>query len=256
MSEFNLNTLELYNILSKKGITHLYHANTVSTSITFLNHKNLLSRKYVEDNQLFQTTQYSDKKDKKMGIYNDIFLDFVDIHEEWKRHNKYGPFLFAFSIELLKSDKIKNLRITKKNPVYWKITENEKDRYYTSLKDFDDNYRKGNRLKDVGSMIILKDLNGKLPLRPHLKKFIFDNPNLFVNYKNEKKYLSQLLGTELKRVVGENDFEDIERVLRHKHKIFRCSCWHEYNIMLLRNMNNLKRLFHHNLNNKEEKAST
>ena len=50
MSKFNLNTTELYDILVKKGIANLYHANTVSTSITFLNHKNLLSRKYIEDN--------------------------------------------------------------------------------------------------------------------------------------------------------------------------------------------------------------
>jgi hypothetical protein len=248
MPNYNLNTAELYDILLKKGITHLYHANTVSTSITFLNHKSLLSRKYVEDNKLFQTTQYSDDKDKKFDIYDDIFLDFVDIHEEWKRYNKYGPFLFAFSIELLKSDEVNSLRITKKNPVHWKVTESEEDWYYSNLKDFDDNYRKGNKLKDVGTMIILKDLNGKLPLRPNIKKFIFDNPNLFVDYKSEKQYLSQLLGTELKKIVNENDFTDIERVLRHKHKIFRCSCWHQYNIMLWRDLNNLKRLFHHNLN--------
>jgi hypothetical protein len=248
MPNFKLNTAELYDILLKKGITHLYHANTVSTSITFLNHKSLLSRKYVEDNKLFQTTQYSDEKDKKFDIYDDIFLDFVDIHEEWKRHNKYGPFLFAFSIDLLKSDEIQSLRITKKNPVHWKITESEEDWYYSNLKDFDNNYKKGNKLKDVGTMIILKDLNGKLSLRPNIKKFIFDNPNLFVNYKNEKQYLSQLLGNELKKIVDENDFTDIERILRHKHKIFRCACWHQYNIMLWRNLNNLKRLFHHNLN--------
>lgn len=256
MPNFNLNTSELYDILVKKGITHFYHANTVSTSITFLNHKSLLSRKFVDDNKLFQTSQYSDNKDKKVGIYDDIFLDFVDIHEIWKRHNKYGPFLFAFSIELLKSDQIKNLRITKKNPVHWKETENESDWYYDKLADFDSNYQKGNRLKDVGSMIILKDLNGQLPFRPHIKKFIFDNPNLFVNYKEEKQYLSHLLGTELKKIVKENNFEDIERVLRHKHKLFRCACWREYNYMLWRNLNNLKRLFHHNLNNKTQKAST
>ena len=253
MSEFNLNTKELYDILVRKEITHLYHANTISTSKTFLNHKSLLSRKFVEDNQLYQTSQYSDDKDKKMDIYNDIFLDFVDIHEEWKRHNKYGPFLFALSIELLKSDQIKTLRITKKNPVHWRVTETENDWYYSNLKDFDDNYRKGNKLKDIGSMIVLKDLNGKLPLHPHIKKFIFDNPNIFVNHQNEKQYLANLLGVELKKIVVEYGFEEVERVIRHQHKIFRCSCWHEYNIMLWVRKKNLKRLFHLN---PKVKAST
>jgi len=111
----------------------------------------------------------------------------------------------------LKYDVIKTLRITKKNPVHWRETESEKDWYYSNLEDFDNNYRKGNKLKDVGSMIILKDINGKLPLRPHTEKFLFDNPNLFVNYKNEKKYLSNLIGVELKKIVIDNGFEDVER---------------------------------------------
>jgi hypothetical protein len=253
MSKFNLNTSELYDILVKKGITNLYHANTISTSITFLNEKSLLSRKFVEDNSLFQTSQYSDAKDKKFDIYDDVFLDFVDIHKEWKRHNKYGPFLFVFNIEILKSDVIKTLRITKKNPVHWRETESEKDWYYSNLEDFDNNYRKGNKLKDVGSMIILKDINGNLPLRPHTEKFIFDNPNLFVNYKNEKKYLSNLIGVELKKIVVDNGFEDIVRDIRHKDKIERCDCWFEYNFMLFRDLKNLKRLYHHQPKENKEK---
>ncbi len=244
MTEFDLNASELYDILAIKGITYLYHANTVSTSITFLNNKSLLSRKFVTDNNLFQTDQYSDEKDKKFDIYDDIFIDFVDIHEEWKRHNFYGPFLFVFSIELLKSDNIKTLRITKKNPVHWRETETETDWYYSNLADFDKSYRKGNKLKDIGSMIILKDINGKLPLRPNIEKFLFDNPNLFVNYKNEKHYLSNLIGIELKEIVRNNGFEDIKRELRHKDKIVRCICWIQYNIMLLRDVKKLRKLFH------------
>ncbi|WP_339925805.1 hypothetical protein [uncultured Cyclobacterium sp.] len=253
MSEFNLNTSELYDILVKKGITNLFHANTVSTSITFLNNKSLLSRKFVTDNNLFQTDQYSDEKDKKFDIYDDIFLDFVDIHEEWKKYNFYGPFLFVFSIELLKSNEIKTLRITKKNPVHWRETETESDWYYSNLKDFDKNYKKGNKLKDVGSMIILKDIDGKLPLRPNIKKFLFDNPNLFVNYKDEKNYLANLIGVELKKIVKKNGFEDIKRDLRHKSGIARCACWFQYNVMLLRDIKKLKKLFHQKPIEKEKK---
>ncbi|WP_282018157.1 hypothetical protein [Salegentibacter mishustinae] len=248
MTEYNLDKLALYKILKDKGITHLFHANTVSTSVTFLESKNLLSRQYIEENKLHQTPQYSDKADKDFGIFDDIFLDFIDIHKEWNRYNKYGPFLFVFSIEILKSDQIKTLRITKKNPVNWKYSEPEEEWYYSDLKEFEDNYKKGNRLKDIGSMLILKDIDGKLSLRPHLDKMILDNPNLFVNYKNEKKYLANLIGSKLRDIVEENDFTDIERGLRHKHKLWKCTCWLNYNSMLLYDIKKLKLLYHLNPN--------
>lgn len=243
-SEFDLNKIELYEILKEKGITHLYHANTVGTSITFLNQSHLLSRKFVEDNNLFQTTQYTDAKDKKFEIYDDVFLDFIDIHKEWNKHNFYGPFLFSFDIELLKSDLIKTLRITKKNPSNWSDSESEKDWYYSDLDKFKDNYKKENKKKNIGSMIILKDIDGKLPLRPHLNKMIFDNPNLTLNIKGEKKYLANLLKATLEEVINNNGFSDIDKKLRHKHKVFQCRCWIEYNAMHLFRFNNLKRLFH------------
>lgn len=51
-------------ILVDKEIKHLYHANTVMTACTFLENGGLLSRGYVEENGLRQTSQGSDSKDK------------------------------------------------------------------------------------------------------------------------------------------------------------------------------------------------
>ncbi|SHM43052.1 hypothetical protein [Flavobacterium chilense] len=243
-SEFDLNKEELYEILNAKGIKNLYHANTIATSITFLKQKSLLSRKYVEDNGLIQTTQYSDAKDKRFNILDDIFLDAMDIHSEFKRPNKYGPFLFSFSTELIKSDFVKTIRITKMNPVHWKSTQSEKDWYYSDLNEFNNNYKKGNKSKDVGSMIILKDLHGRFPLRPFLNYLILDNPNLLVNYKKEKTYLTNILTEEILKVISENEFQDIPRELRHQHNALNCSCWFKYNYFHLRDFDVLKRLFH------------
>jgi hypothetical protein len=78
--KYDLNPTELYNFLQKKNIKYLYHANTVATSLLYVEQKSLLSRQYVEDNNLYQTSQYTDAKDKILGIYDDIFLDMVDIH--------------------------------------------------------------------------------------------------------------------------------------------------------------------------------
>tara|TARA_E500000318_G_scaffold93642_1_gene92778 strand:- start:74 stop:445 length:372 start_codon:yes stop_codon:yes gene_type:complete len=118
------------------------------------------------------------------------------------------------------------------------------DWYYSDLDEFSIDYKKGNKRKNIGSMIILKNIEGKLALRPHLSKMIFDNPNLFVNFKGEKKYLSSLLSAKLLEVINENKFIDIKRELRHKHNALECQCWLEYNTMLLFNFKNLKRLFH------------
>ncbi len=247
-TEFDLNKDELYEILCAKGIENLYHANTIATSITFLNEQNLLSRKYVIDHGLFQTEQYSDEMDKRFNIWDDIFLDAMDIHTEFRRPNKYGPFLFSFNTNLIKSDDVKNVRITKINPVRWKTSQSESDWYYSDLNEFEDKYRKGNKIKDVGSMIILKDINGKFPLRPYLNKLILDNPNLIVNYKNEQQYLANILTQKINEVVSQNEFNGIQKHLRHKHNILNCDCWLKYNYFHLRDFKELKRLFHPNPN--------
>ncbi|MEZ4858531.1 MAG: hypothetical protein R2781_06945 [Flavobacteriaceae bacterium] len=243
-SIYNLDKIELHKILTEMGVANLYHANTVSTSITFLNEKNLLSRKYIEDNNLFQTKQISDANDKEFNVYDDIFLDFIDIHRVLKRANKYGPFLFLFNIDLLKSDRIKHIRITKKNPLYWRKDQSEKDWYFSDLKEFAEKYKKGNRYSDFSSMLIIKDVQGKLALRPHIKQFVIDNPNLILPFKNEKKYLLNFLSEELGKVVKENGFSDVDRGVRHKNNSLRCSCWFQYNLMRIRDMNNLKKMFH------------
>lgn len=47
---------EIKSILKEKEVKHLYHANTVATACTFLENGGLLSRGYVEDHDLFQTS--------------------------------------------------------------------------------------------------------------------------------------------------------------------------------------------------------
>lgn len=114
---YDLNPAE-YNSLKKKKL-ELYHANTVATSLLYLEQKSLLSRQFVKENNLYQTLQYTDEKDKALGIYDNIFLDMVDIHSYLSRPNFYGPFLFIFNIEILVSGIIEAVSITKKNPVNW-----------------------------------------------------------------------------------------------------------------------------------------
>lgn len=75
---------EVKKVLIHKGVTELFHVNSVITSLTFIDNGGLLSRETVEEYNLPQTDQQSDDIDKKFNIYNDIFFDSVDIHERAK----------------------------------------------------------------------------------------------------------------------------------------------------------------------------
>lgn len=167
-----LNSRTVFDVLKSKGIDTFHHANTVQTACVFLQHGRLLSRGTVDERGIEQTAQKSDDIDRKYGIWYDIFLDSVDIHERAKSRNFYGPVLFRFRLELLLEDWLPSIWITKKNPTDWKDGESHSDRYFQSVEEFDNTYRKGN----FGSMFMLRHAGGVLRLQPHLMDVVVDDP--------------------------------------------------------------------------------
>lgn len=163
-----MNNIEIYDALSSKGVTYLYHANTVITSNTYLEEGYLLSRQYVENNRLNQTPQKSDKIDKKYDIWNDIFFDSIDIHQRINGDNKYGSVLFVFQLEILR-DIDSEIKIIKKNPTKWTDLDTEEVRYFTSIDDIVGKFDK----TVFDHMITLHDC-GKISLKNYLKKIIVD----------------------------------------------------------------------------------
>lgn len=133
-----LNNNDLFDLLERRGINKLYHANTVATSITFIEQGGLLSRGLVEQRQLYQTPQPSDAKDREVEVFNDIFLDTTDLHTYFSNRNFYGPVTFVFSVELLRGDF--EVWCTKGNPYYWDATRPVEDRYFQSVKELDDSW--------------------------------------------------------------------------------------------------------------------
>ncbi len=131
---------DIYTVLKGKGIYRLYHANTVTTSCTFLKVGGLASRGYIEDRKLPQTSQYTDSLDKKFGVWYDVFADTVDIHERAGRIkvNQYGPVLFIFDLEILKTLPTKSdVFITKKNPTKWTTREPDDKRFFLIQKELE-----------------------------------------------------------------------------------------------------------------------
>lgn len=174
----DLNAGEVYRILKDKGVEFLHHANTVSTSKTFLEHKALLSREFIQSNKLFQTDQDSDKKDIDLGINNYLFLDAKDLADYFWTPNKYGPVLFKLGLDLLLSEEIQTIRISRFNPIYWKPNNGLNDRYYNSLEEFNANYLDGhNKQRDGGIMFMITTTNGILSLEKYLEDIFIDNPD-------------------------------------------------------------------------------
>ena len=112
----DLKPSEVFKILKYKGIHTLYHADSVITSCSFLKKGCLLSRGELETQRLPMTDQISNNKDKEFGLWNDIFVDGIDIHDRIKKRNFYGPDLICIDVSVLTEGGISSIRVTRSNP--------------------------------------------------------------------------------------------------------------------------------------------
>ena len=167
---------DVHRILCGIGATHLHHANSVTTSCTFLQNGGLLSRGYVEDYKLVQTPQYSDGADKKYGIWHRIFMDHVDIHlraGRAKGPNQYGPVLFLFEIDILMSLPAgSKISVTRKNPVNWKENEPPEKRWFKNAEELEASISFG----DFDKMLVIKTASATLDFPKRTARIILDDP--------------------------------------------------------------------------------
>src|SRR5680860_43085 len=126
----DLNPKQVHERLKAKGLIFLYHANTTRTSKTFLTKGGMLSREFVEKNELDQTPQKSDDNDKRHGIWDYIFLDAIHVSNYFQNYNFYGPVLFIFNVDVLLKDEIQAVLISKRNPIYWTENDTDETKYY------------------------------------------------------------------------------------------------------------------------------
>lgn len=199
---------ELYELLKSKGIEHLQHANSVATSITFLENGGLLSRGAVRDRGLHQTSQQSDRLDKIFNVWNDLFLDMYDLHGKFPRQNYYGPVLFKISIDFLLRTKYE-IRITKSNPVDWQVGERKSKRYFKNVEELN---RTWHAYEHQKRMITLRD-NRHPALFKYLEQIILDHPG-------ESHLHKQLFKTALRKL------RRISRSTNLDVPVNRCSCGH------------------------------
>ena len=168
---------EVHDVLTNIRATHLHHANTVTTSCSFLEQGGLLSRGFVEDRGLDQTPQPSDESDKKYDIWHRIFLDHVDIHDRGGRRkgpNKYGPVLFVHKLDvLLGLPEGSEVLVSKMNPWYWKDHHTDGDKVFGNADELAGSIRYGN----FDKMLIIQTPTAKVDFPAGTVQILLDDPN-------------------------------------------------------------------------------
>lgn len=171
-----LNNRELYDLFEEKGVEKLFHANTVATSITFLEEGGLLSRDWIERNERYQTPQSSDDIDKLFDVFDDVFLDTADLHKHFSRQNHYGPVLFQFGLELLLDESLE-FWVTKDNPIYWAKNSEPSDYYFKNVMELSSRW--GTYEKQRKMLTIRKPNNAIL--FNYLEEIVLDNPKVLIH---------------------------------------------------------------------------
>jgi hypothetical protein len=212
----NLDKIKLHRLLLEKKITHVHHANTLGTSLTYIEQMGLLSRGTVEKRGLYQTRQKSDHKDKLHKIWHDVFLDTLDLHGHFNRQNHYGPVLFKISIDFLLKTK-SEIRITKSNPIHWKFPMEKREKYFASVSEL---RRKWDECKPEKRMITVRK-STKPILFGYLDEIILDNPDLLLDGKN----LHRRALAALRTAINENGLNVILRTRKCRP---RCFCKENY----------------------------
>ncbi len=226
-----LNNKELYEFFTAKNILVLYHANTVSTSLTYFSQNGLLSRGAVENLGLVQTTQSSDQADKILNVWNDVFLDSTDLHTFFSRQNHYGPILFEFDTNLLRNEDYE-IWITKDNPIYWNANAPDEDKYFQSVEELDNNWDNYARQK---KMITIKN-NSTPILFEYIRRVVVDDPRVIINPENT--HLFNEAFNKIKGIIND------EHILKGKFTVRSCTnCWCRDNYLNQVTPGNLKRLF-------------
>ncbi|WP_127137999.1 hypothetical protein [Flagellimonas oceanensis] len=226
-----LNNKELFELLSEKGIHHLYHANTVRTSRTFIEQGGLLSRGAVESKGLEQTPQSSDEIDKIFEVWNDVFLDTVDLHTYFNRQNYYGPVLFKLTTEFLNELDIE-IWVTKDNPINWNQEMTTEEKYFSSLAELKKNWDSYARQR---KMTTIKN-NTEPILLDYVEEVIYDNPGV-MNEETGVVFFNQ----------GMADLKESLKVnppFKNKFKTRNCSgCFCRSNYLYQHTIPELNRLF-------------
>lgn len=135
---FLLDKKEFFSHLTARGFTHVFHANSVETALSFFSINSLGSRDFLENVKLLQSAQFTDSNDKKFGIWNDLFLNFHDHHRRFNTPNSFGPLCFRVPLGTLKSfleTSSATVSVCKKNAENWSEQDKPDERWVKDVQE-------------------------------------------------------------------------------------------------------------------------
>jgi len=162
----------IHEILKEKGVSSLYHANSVMASCAMLRNRCLLSPGSSDKLGLYHSAQTSAQLGRNFGIWDDVFTDSADVHGVTGNPNLRGPVLFELDVDLIKKTSTGRAWMTKSDPAAWQINLPHERRWFASANDLDHYFHRDN----ADYMAVFRHCAGKLPLVGHLKKIILDDP--------------------------------------------------------------------------------
>lgn len=166
---------EVYNFFVSRGVTNIFHANSVKTSLSIVRLGGIASRRLVESSGLPQTNQITDDIDRKYGIWGDVFMDVVDIHRRVSNRNHYGPVLFVLGVEVLRDlPADAQVLVTRLNPSKWDSTSCDEERYFLSLAELEAGAVVGN----FDQMLVVRTPSEVVGFGRSLQSIILDEPKL------------------------------------------------------------------------------
>jgi len=228
-----LDNKQLYNLLEEMKIPYLYHANSLKTFKTYVENSGIMSRGFVERMGLEQSPQSSDEVDKAIGVWDDIFLDTVDLHGYFPRQNVYGPIQMRFRNELVLDEKFE-FYVTKDNPIYWETSTKQEDRYFVSVEELKANWDKYQRQR---KMFTIKNIDEPIIFN-YLQDIIIDDPRV----QFTEGEMTTIVFNEAKKIIDE--LVENYPELRNKLKVRTCSgCFCRQNYLEQVTVSDLKRLF-------------
>ena len=243
LDHYSISSKIIYNLLKEKGIVYLHHANTVATSISFIEQKSLLSRSFVAENGFFQTKQSSDNEDKTHDVWDHVFLDGEDLHKRYNRANKYGPVLFRIKLEMLTSPSIQSVFVTKSNPWYWKQNTSLENKFYSNVDELKKDYLTGKKL-DSQVMFTFRNPNKEIKLNKYLHSIGLDKPKLLIkSHYEEEMSIGDYAEKAIKDSLESNGLGHIPILIRHNGNLNFCQCHADYNFLYNFNKQEIKKRF-------------
>lgn len=190
-----LSPKELHTLLKEKNIDTLYFSCSVRNACSMISTDSLLSLHQLAYKELPMSELNNADIYKQSSLWNKRQLYLYDLHTYFPRQNKLGPVCFKISIDFLLDIHLRDLYITKRNPLHWRKKLKSCDVYYSSIQEFSDDFDSlfENRLLHK-TIILIRDKKSEIKLSDYLQEVILDKPgDKYLLWKRSVAALQQAL---------------------------------------------------------------